>query len=125
MLYIPNSIMTGFFKKHVVLFVQYLKPLKKGKTLHTNEMEFFSFWAQRKDYFQKVSKTDLPFRFCKTGLQNTLFIFGRKMVVCFVLFLNTSSNFDFLKFKIEAQIDQAEKDSVRKRFTGFIKMQLT
>ena len=47
------------------------------------------------------------------------------MVVCFVLFLNTSSNFDFLKFKIEAQIDQAEKDSVRKRFTGFIKMQLT
>ena len=27
-------------------------------------------------------KTDLPFRFCKIGLRNTLFIFGRKMVVC-------------------------------------------
>ena len=27
---------------------------------------------------KKLSKTDLPFRFCKIGLRNTLFIFGRK-----------------------------------------------
>ena len=25
---------------------------------------------------------DLPFKLCKIGLKNTLFIFGRKMVVC-------------------------------------------
>ena len=25
-----------------------------------------------------MSKTDLPFKFCKIGLKNTLFIFGRK-----------------------------------------------
>ena len=28
------------------------------------------------------SKTDLPFKFCKIGLKNTLFISGSKMVVC-------------------------------------------
>ena len=38
-----------------------------------------SFWARREDHFQrKFSKTDLPFGFCKIGLRNTLFIFGRK-----------------------------------------------
>ena len=36
--------------------------------------------ARRKYHFQKknLSKTDLPFKFCKIGLKNTLFIFGRK-----------------------------------------------
>ena len=35
--------------------------------------------ARREDHFQKkLSKTDLPFKFCKIGLKNTLFIFGRK-----------------------------------------------
>ena len=39
--------------------------------------------ARREDHFQKkLSKTDLLFKFCKIGLKNTLFIFGRKMVVC-------------------------------------------
>ena len=44
--------------------------------------------ARREDHFQKkkLSKTDLPFKFCKIGLKNTLFIFGRKkwsfVVVC-------------------------------------------
>ena len=27
---------------------------------------------------KKLSKTDLPFKFCKTRLRKTLFIFGRK-----------------------------------------------
>ena len=45
-----------------------------------------SFSACREDHFQKkLSKTDLPFRFCKIGLRNTLFIFGRKNCRC-VLF---------------------------------------
>ena len=50
--------------------------------------------ARRKDHFQKkkLSKTDLPFKFCKIGLKNTLFIFGRKngrllFVVCCLLFV--------------------------------------
>ena len=51
---------------------------------------------------QKLSKTDLPFRFCKIGLRNTLFIFGRKMVVCcfvlFVLFVAILSDFNLLLF---------------------------
>ena len=32
--------------------------------------------------FKKMSKTDLPFRFCKIVLRNTLFILGTEMVVC-------------------------------------------
>ena len=35
---------------------------------------------------KNVSKTDLPFRFCKIGSRNTLFIFGRKNGRLFVLF---------------------------------------
>ena len=71
--------------------------------------------ARREDHFQKkLSKTDLPFKFCKIGLKNTLFIFGRKMVVCcfvllfccfvvllfccFVLFVATLSDFGSLFF---------------------------
>ena len=53
-----------------------------------------SFTARQKDHFQKnVSKTDFPFRFCKIGLRNILFIFGRKngrlfcLFVCFALFV--------------------------------------
>ena len=42
------------------------------------------FGSSRGSFKKKLSETDLPFRFCKTGLRNTLFIFGRKMVVCFV-----------------------------------------
>ena len=43
--------------------------------------------ARREDHFQKkLSKTDLPFKLCKIGLKNILFIFGRKkwsfVVVC-------------------------------------------
>ena len=35
-----------------------------------------------------MSKTDLPFRFCKIVLRNTLFILGTEMVVClYVLFV--------------------------------------
>ena len=56
-----------------------------------------------------MSKTDLPFKFCKIGLKNTLFIFGRKMVVCcfVVLFVccNTLSDFGLLFFLIEALIE--------------------
>ena len=37
-------------------------------------------------HFQKMSKTDLPFRFCKIELRNTLFIFGRKNGRLFLLF---------------------------------------
>ena len=49
---------------------------------------------------KNLSKTDLPFNFCKIGLKNTLFIFGRKMVVCcFVcLFVATLSDFGLLFF---------------------------
>ena len=35
--------------------------------------------ARREDHLKKkLSKMDLPFKFCKIGLKNTLFIFGRK-----------------------------------------------
>ena len=36
----------------------------------------------KKGFKKKFSKTDLPFIFCKIGLRNSLFIFGRKMVIC-------------------------------------------
>ena len=47
------------------------------------------WFGSSKGSFSKknLSKTDLPFKFCKIGLKNTLFIFGRKMVVCCCLFV--------------------------------------
>ena len=73
--------------------------------------------ACREDHFQKkLSKTDLPFRFCKIGLRNTLFIFGRKMVVCcFVCFVvATLSDFGLLLKKIEALIE-LRKDALKEK----------
>ena len=66
--------------------------------------------ARREDHFQKKNlfKTDLPFKFCKIGLKNTLFISGRKMVVCcfvVLLFVATLSDFGLLFFLIEALIE--------------------
>ena len=97
---------------------------------------------------KKLSKTDLPFKFCKIGLKNTLFIFGRKngrlLFVClFVcLLLQFLSDFGLLFLKIEALIE-LRKMLLRKklyhvrfgncstpkvprfcRFTKFTKMQL-
>ena len=65
--------------------------------------------ASQEDYFQKkLSKNDLPFKFCKIGLNNTLFIFGRKngrllllllfVVCCLLLFVATLSDFGLLFF---------------------------
>ena len=53
---------------------------------------------------------DLPFKLCKIGLKNTLFIFGRKMFVCcfvvvLLLFVATLSDFSLLFFLIEALIE--------------------
>ena len=91
---------------------------------------------------------DLPFKFCKIGLKNTLFIFGRKngrllllfVVVCCLLFVATLSDFGLLFFLIEALIE-LRKMLLRKklfdvrfgncltpkvpRFCRFTKMQLT
>ena len=68
--------------------------------------------ARREDHFRKknLSKTDLPFKFCKIGLKNTLFIFGRKngrlllFVVC-LLFVATLSDFGLLFYLIEAFVE--------------------
>ena len=56
------------------------------------KIELFAWWhlfGLSKVSFskKKLSTTDLPLRFCKIGLRNILFIFGRKMVVGFVLFV--------------------------------------
>ena len=74
--------------------------------------------ARQEDHFQKkkLFKTDLPFKFCKIGLKNTLFISGRKIVVCcfvvllfccfvVLLFVATLSDFGLLFFLIEALIE--------------------
>ena len=64
-----------------------------------------------------MSKTDLPFRFCKIGFRNTLFIFGRKngrlfcLFVC--VFVAALSDFGLL-FKIEALIE-LRKMLIRKK----------
>ena len=67
--------------------------------------------ARREDHFKKkLSKTDLPFKFCKIGLKNTLFIFGRKngrllLLLLLLLFVATLSDFGLLFFLIEALIE--------------------
>ena len=93
-----------------------------------------------------MSKTDLPFKFCKIGLKNTLFIFGKKngrllfVVVVVLLFVATLSDFGLLFLKIEALIELRKMLHRRKlfdlrfgncltpkvpRFCRFTKMQLT
>ena len=93
---------------------------------------------------------DLPFKFCKIGLKNTLFIFGRKngrllfvVVVVVVVVCCNFVRFWLTFFLIEAFIE-LRKMILRKkfyhvrfgncstpkvprfcRFTGFTKMQLT
>ena len=88
----------------------------------------------------------LLFRFCKIGLRNTIFIFGRKngrLFVCFVLFCCNIVRF-WLTFLIEALIELKKMLIYEEkiilctvwellnpkvprfcRFTGFTKMQLT
>ena len=68
--------------------------------------------ARREEYFQKkLSKTDLPFKFCKIGLKNTLFIFGRKngrllfVVVVVVVVCCNFVRFWLTFLKIEALIE--------------------
>ena len=58
---------------------------------------------------KNVSKTDLPFKFCKIGLKNTLFIFGRKngrlllfVVVCCLLQLCPILAYFFFKLKLSS-----------------------
>ena len=84
---------------------------------------WLSSWIDRtfeRIIFKKIVQlTDFPFRFCKIGLRNTLFIFGRKMVVyclfClfflffFCLFVATLSDFDLLKKNWSTH--RAEKDA--------------
>ena len=48
------------------------------------EIELFAWWhlirLVERIIFKKncAKRTDIPFRFCKIGLRNTLFIFGKK-----------------------------------------------
>ena len=71
-----------------------------------------SFSARRADhFFKKLSKTHLPFRFCKIGLRNTLFIFGRKngrflcLFCFFVCFVATLSDFGLFLKKLKYSSD--------------------
>ena len=97
--------------------------------------------AHREHHFQKkrMSETDLLFRFCKIELGNTLFIFGRKMVVCCLVLL-LFILFQILTFLIEALVKLRKMLSRKKlfdvrlgncstpkvlRFYRFTKMQLT
>ena len=113
---------------------------------------FFAWWhpfsARWEDHFQKkLSKTwtDLPFRFCKIGLRNTLFIFGRKngrLLFCFVCgnfvrFWLTFKKLKYLLIELRKMLIKKNVFYVRRclgiaqplrwfcRFTGFTKMQLT
>ena len=114
-------------------FHHFLKPFLKGKILRSGEWErgkfdfnhYFAFltnflnrsnlllggiwfgssiWSFSK---KKLSKTDIPFKFFKIGLKNTLFIFGRKndRLLLLLLFVATLSDFGLLFFLIEALIE--------------------
>ena len=47
---------------------------------------------------KKLSKTDLSFKFCKIGLKNTLFIFGRKNGRLLLLFVVVVVCCNFVRF---------------------------
>ena len=64
---------------------------------------FFGSIAKRSFSKRFLFKTGLPFRFCKIGLRNTLFIFGEKNGLLFVcLYVETLSDFGT---KFEALIE--------------------
>ena len=73
-----------------------------------------SFSARREDHFKKklskINGPPIPFRFCKIGLRNTLFIFGRKngrfscLFVLFCLFVAILSDFGLLFFDYSRRI---------------------
>ena len=59
-------------------------------------------------------KTDLPFRFCKIRLRNTLFFLAEKMFVCcFVCFVATLSDFDLLLKKTLLKVTILQSESER------------
>ena len=117
------------------------------------KIQFFAKWhliqlVERIIFKKNLSKMDLPFKFCKIGLKNTLFIFGRKngrslFVVVVVCLLQFFVRFWLTFFKIEAFVELRKMLSRKKlyharfgncstpkvpifcRFTKFTKMQLT
>ena len=52
---------------------------KGGKLYFDNHFVFSTILLKRESF---LSKSDLLFRFCKIGLRNTIFIFGRMLVFC-------------------------------------------
>ena len=74
--------------------------------------------AGREDHFQKkLSKTDLPFKFCKIGLKNTLFIFGRKngRLFCFVVVVCCNFVRFWLTFFLIEALIELRKMLIRKK----------
>ena len=65
----------------------------------------------------------LPFRFCKIGLRNTLFICCQKS--CRLFCCNLLSDFDLLKYFLNGSSHQAQKDQMlsSKKLYHFRKMQ--
>ena len=80
------------FDHHFALLTNFLKLYISFCLLESSLFRL----VERIIFKKNVSKTDLLFRFCKIGLRNTLFIFGRKNCpfFCFFVCCNTLSNYD-------------------------------
>ena len=75
------------------------------------------FGSSRESFSKKIVQNgpSIPFKLCKIGLQNTLFIFGREMVVflivLFVAILSRILTYSYLKKMYRSP--RAEKDAVK------------
>ena len=122
---------------------------KKMRHINFNLSMKSNHFSQEMVHEGPFSDTRSPttFKFCKIGLKNTLFIFGRKncrlllfVVCCLLLFVATLSDFGLLFFLIEALIELRKMLPRKKlyhvrfrncltpkvpRFCRFTKMQLT
>ena len=78
---------------------------------------------------EKLSKMDLPFRFCEIGLRNTLFVFGRLFWLTLKNWNTHRAEKDAFKEKTIRStswelLNPGPKVLIFCRFTGFTKMQL-
>ena len=132
----------------ILAYFFFLKPFLKGKILRSGEWErgkfdfdhhfgFLTnflkrynfllggilFGSSRGSFSKKLSKTDLPFKFCKIGLKNTLFIFGRKngrllfVVCCCCRLLQLCPILAYFFFNWSTH--RAEKDAFKEKIIWF------
>ena len=84
-----------YFGQIWVFGFSYLPSLRGCKSAECDLERLKQKLSYKALYLLHFEKKMCPFKFCKIGLKNTFFIFGRKMVVCCLLLLFVATFSDF------------------------------